>query len=375
MPINEELFQSLTLVSGEFKIDGQLSQAQPYGNGHINDTFLVKFLDNGNEHRYIFQRINHHVFRDPRTLMENFGLITSHLAQHMEDSGISDINRRVLEPIRTRNGKNYAYDYDDYLWRVTAYINSTTTYDLVENSDQAYEVGRVYGEYQTQLLDLPVNTLSETIQDFHNTRQRYDSLMRAVDRDEMKRVEDATAEIRFISDRENWVDKLISIQSSGEVPTRTIHNDTKVNNLLVDQKTQVCICVTDLDTTMPGLILYDFGDMVRTATNTAPEDEPDLGKVKIDVDRFHALTRGYLSSARNFITETEKEYLVFSGKLITYELAVRFLTDYLEGDHYFKINQLDHNLQRCRSQLALVEEIEKNEEQLEEIVESISNGH
>ena len=170
------------------------------------------------------------------------------------------------------------------------------------------------------------------------------------------------------------VDKLVSLEMSGVIPTRTIHNDTKVNNLLVDQKTQVCICVTDLDTTMPGLILYDFGDMVRTATNTAPEDEPNIGKVKIDVDRFRALTQGYLSSARSFITETEKEYLVFSGKLITYELAIRFLNDYLEGDHYFKIDRPDHNLQRCRSQLALVRAIERNEEQLEEIVELVSNG-
>ena len=374
MSIHEDIFQSLTFVSREFEIDGKLSQAQPYGTGHINDTFLVKFLENGSERRYIFQRINHHVFRDPRTLMENFSLITSHLTRQMEDSGISDIGRRVLQPIPTRNGENYAHDNDAYLWRATAYINNTVTYDLVENCEQAHEVGRVYGEYQMQLLDLPADVLNETIQDFHNTRQRYDCFTSATSRDVMNRAADAEAEIRFITNRENWVDKLISLEKSGAIPTRTIHNDTKVNNLLVDQKTQVCICVTDLDTTMPGLILYDFGDMVRTAINTAPEDEPDLGKVKIDVDRFRALTQGYLSSTGSFITETEKEYLVFSGKLITYELAVRFLNDYLEGDHYFKIDQPDHNLQRCRSQLALVREIERNEEQLEEIVELASNG-
>ncbi len=374
MSIHEDIFQSLTFVSREFEIGGQLSQAQPYGSGHINDTFLVKFLENGNEHRYIFQRINHHVFRDPRTLMVNFGLITSHLTRQMEDSGINDISRRVLQPIPTRNGEIYAHDNDEYLWRATTYINNTVTYDLVKNCEQAFEVGRAYGDYQKQLLDLPVNTLSETIQDFHNTRQRYDCLVRATSFDEMNRAADAAAEIRFITNRENWVDKLVSLERSGLIPTRTIHNDTKVNNLLVDQITQVCICVTDLDTTMPGLILYDFGDMVRTATNTAPEDEPDLGKVKIDVDRFRALTQGYLSSARSFITETEKEYLVFSGKLITYELAIRFLNDYLEGDHYFKIDRPDHNLQRCRSQLALVREFERNEEQLEQIVELVSNG-
>lgn len=365
---------TLKSVFSEFDIDGEITRARPYGNGHINDTFLVEQSNGSNHKRYIFQHINHHVFRDPEALMANFCLITNHLVNKLRAEGVRDIERRALQAVRSRTGDSFVYDGEDNLWRATEYIDDTITYELVDSPKQAYEVGKIYGEYQRNLLDLPNGSLSETIRDFHNTRYRYDCLDKAIKEDPYNRAAGAAGEIDFIRQRGEWTDHLIELQLSGQMPTRIIHNDTKVNNLLIDAETSAGVCVTDLDTTMPGLVLSDFGDMVRTAANTAPEDESDLSKVGIDIERFRALAQGYLSSTRGFITAAEKENLVFSGKLITYELAIRFLTDYLEGDHYFKIDHERHNLQRCRSQLALVRALESLNDELESIVETIFNG-
>jgi hypothetical protein len=358
-------------ITKEFQVSGQIISIVRYGNGHINQTYLVNTLENWGEMGYVFQRINHHVFHDPEILMENFLNITNHLIKKYHEAGFSDINRRVLQPVSARNGACKVYDSQGYLWRATPFINNTITYQIVNSASQAFEVGRSYGQFQQLMLDFPANLLRETIHDFHNTRFRFDCLQTAIQEDKMSRAINARNEINFINSHENWVDCLLDFLKFGQLPIRVIHNDTKVSNLLVDRGTLEGLCVTDLDTTMPGTSLYDFGDMVRTSTNTAPEDEVDISKVNVDLNLFKALATGYLNASQDFLTEIEKRYLVFSGKVITFELAVRFLTDYLEGERYFKINYPDHNLVRCQSQLALVQAIEKVEDEMENIVDLI----
>lgn len=366
--------QSIYEITREFQVFGQITNIVRYGNGHINKTYLVNTLDNRGETEYVFQRINHHVFHDPEVLMENFLNITAHLVKKYREAGVEDINRRVLQPLSTRNGACKVHDSQGYLWRATSFIKNTITYQIVNSASQAFEVGRSYGQFQQLMLDFPANLLHETIHDFHNTRFRFDCLQGAVQEDKMGRAAITRNEINFINSREHWVDRLLDFLKFGQLPTRVIHNDSKVNNLLVDKSTLKGLCVTDLDTTMPGTSLYDFGDMVRTSTNTAPEDEVDQSKVDIDLNLFKALVTGYLNASQDFLTEFEKRYLVFSGKVITFELALRFLTDYLEGDRYFRVSYPDHNLVRCQSQLALVRAIEKVEDEMENIVDLIWQG-
>jgi Ser/Thr protein kinase RdoA (MazF antagonist) len=372
--VAKDFQQDLYDITKEFQVSGQITSVLPYGNGHINKTYLVNTLNNMGETGYVFQRINHHVFHDPEVLMENFLNITAHLVKKYHEAGVRDINRRVLQPVSARNGACKVYDSQGYLWRATTFIKNTITYQIVNSASQAFEVGRSYGQFQQLMLDFPANLIHETIHDFHNTRFRFDCLQGAIQEDKIGRAANARNEINFINSHENWVDFLLDFLKFGQLPTRIIHNDTKVNNLLVDKGTLEGLCVTDLDTTMPGTSLYDFGDMVRTSTNTAPEDEVDVTKVNIDLNLFKALVTGYLNASQDFLTEIERRYLVFSGKVITFELAVRFLTDYLEGDRYFKIDYPDHNLVRCHSQLALVKAIDKVEDEMENIVDLVWQG-
>ncbi|HEY1717359.1 MAG TPA: aminoglycoside phosphotransferase family protein [Verrucomicrobiae bacterium] len=356
------LKHNVRAVAEQFQIHGEFLGAEPYGSGHINDTYCVVFGQGGARVRYIFQRINHCIFKKPALLMENIQRVTAHLAAKL--AGEPDFNRRVLTLIPTRNGPCFYHDEQGNYWRAYIFIEKARSYDAVENPRQAFEAARAYGHFQSLLADLPAPRLHDTIPDFHHTPKRLAALMKAVEDDVENRAASAKPEIDFILKRATIVDVLLN----ANLPERVTHNDTKFNNVMLDDATGEGVCVVDLDTLMPGLTLYDFGDMVRTTTSPAKEDELDLTKVKMQFPMFEALVHGYLASANGFLTEAEKRLLAFSGKLITFEIGIRFLTDFLGGDTYFKIHRNGHNLDRCRTQFKLVESIEQQQEQMIKLV-------
>lgn len=352
-------------VARQFEVYGEFRSAETYGSGHINDTYCVVFDQAGSTVRYIFQRINHKIFKRPDLLMENIQRVTTHLAAKLRLE--HDFSRRALALIPARNGHSYHLDDEGNYWRAYLFIEHAGTYDAVESPRQAFEAAKAYGRFQRLLADLPGKPLHDTIPDFHHTPKRFAALEDAIVSDSASRAATARAEIQFALARK----AMTSVLLDAKLPGRVTHNDTKFNNVMLDHATGEGICVIDLDTVMPGLALYDFGDMVRTATSPAREDERDLSKVRMQFPMFEALVRGYLSTAGDFLTKAEKRHLAFSGKLITFEIGIRFLTDYLAGDTYFKIHREGQNLDRCRTQFKLVESIEHQEESMNELIESI----
>lgn len=355
-------------VARQFACYGDFVSAEPYGTGHINDTYAVVFDQAGTRVRYILQRLNHHVFKNPPALMENVQRVTTHLASKL--AGIPDASRRCLTLVSTRHGGAYWQDSAGNYWRTYLFIEGARSYDAVESAAQAFESGRAFGEFQKQLADLPAPPLHSTIPDFHHTPRRFAQFERALQADAANRALLAKSEIAFALRQK----PMVSVLEDAGLPERVTHNDTKFNNVMLDTRTGNGVCVIDLDTVMPGLVLYDFGDMVRTTTCAAKEDEQDLAKVEMDFSLFDALLRGYLSSAGEFLTGSERQYLAFSGKLITFEIGLRFLTDFLEGDIYFKVHRPGQNLDRCRTQFKLADSIARQEERMQRLVESQAGG-
>lgn len=348
-----------------FEVRGEFLRAAPYGSGHINDTYCAEFDQEGAVVRLLLQRINHSIFKDPPALMENIQRVTLHLAARV--AGEPDCERRVLTLVPTREGHAWHLDGEGSYWRAYRFIENARAYDAVESTAQAFEAGKAFGHFQELLSSLPAPRLHDTIPDFHNTPKRFMDLQRAIDADAANRATSARAEISFALAHES----ITSILLDACLPERVTHNDTKFNNVLLDDASGEGLCVIDLDTVMPGLAPYDFGDMVRTTTSPAQEDERNLSKVTMQFPMYEALLRGYLSSAGAFLTKAEKQYLAFAGKLITFEIGIRFLADYLSGDSYFKVHRAGHNLDRCRTQFKLVESIEQQEEKMEQLVWSI----
>jgi aminoglycoside phosphotransferase (APT) family kinase protein len=359
--------QDLSAVVRAFNIAGDFAGSAPYGNGHINDTYRMTFQQAGAPVRYILQRINRNIFKNPPALMDNIQRVTSHLAAQVQ--GEPDSDRRVLTLIPTREGLACHMDAEGNYWRTYRFIEDSRTYEAVESAQQAYQAAKAFGQFQKLLVDLPGPRLHDTIPDFHHTPKRFLALEEAIAADAFGRAASANAEIEFALNHESITAQLLD----ANLPERVTHNDTKLNNVMIDNSTGEGICVIDLDTAMPGLAAYDFGDMVRTATSPAAEDEQELSKVVMQFPMFEALVRGYLSSAGGFLTKDERRALAFSGKLITLEIGMRFLTDYLSGDKYFKIARARHNLDRCRTQFKLVESIEQQEERMNKLVESIED--
>ncbi len=355
----------LRAVARHFCIEGEFLGAEPCGSGHINDTYCLVTRRASTPVRHIFQRINHEVFRNPAALMDNVRRVTAHLADKM--AGATDSHRRALTLIMAQDGKPFLCDSQGNYWRAYSFIENARTFDAVESPKQAFEAARAFGQFQQLLADLADPRLHDTIPDFHNTPKRFAALERVIEGDTANRARLAKSEVEFALRHKN----ICSVLLDANLPERVTHNDTKFNNVMLDDATGEGICVIDLDTVMPGLALYDFGDMVRTTTSPAKEDEPDLSKITMQFPMFEALVRGYLSSASGFLTESEKRWLVFSGKLITFEVGIRFLTDFLAGDTYFKVHRDGHNLDRCRTQFKLVECIEQNEDAMNKLVERI----
>jgi hypothetical protein len=357
-------------IAAAFPCPGKYLGEKAYGSGHINDTFKAVYDVDGTEVHYIHQRVNHHIFKNVPALMDNIGQVTRHQRKKFEAAGAGDLDRRVLTLIPTADGKDFYQDKAGDFWRTYVFIEGAVGIDVVENTDQAFEAAKAFGEFQCQLADLP-GRLHDTIPNFHHTRSRYDTLMQAIEADEFNRAANVKADIEFVTTREGLVDTVLDLLASGDLPERVTHNDTKLNNVLIDVTTGKGKCVIDLDTVMPGSVLYDFGDMVRTTTNQAAEDETDLSKIGMDIDYFEALVNGYLETASGFLVPKEKELLPLSGKLITFEIGLRFLTDYLQGDTYFKTHREGQNIDRCRKQFKMVQSMEEQMEEMETFVSNL----
>lgn len=344
-----------------FELSGQ---AIPYGSGHINDTYL---LTSPNGEKYIIQRINNDVFKKPEEVMENIVAVTEHIRKKIVAQG-TDPARQVLHYLKTKDNKYYHKTADGRYYRAYVYVDGVTTYDIVEKPEDFYKAAKAFGKFQKQLSDFPAHKLFETIPNFHNTRSRYEDFKRAIKEDRCGRLKDVQAEVDFYLAREADADIVINAMAKGDIPVRVTHNDTKLNNVLIDNETNEGICVIDLDTVMPGSLLYDFGDSMRFGTNTAAEDEKDLSKVTSDLNLFEHYTKGFLEELGDSITPAETELLPFSAKLMTLECGTRFLADHLNGDTYFKIHREGHNLDRARTQMKLVADMESKMDQMAKIV-------
>lgn len=355
-------------IGPKFQVEGTFTGASPYGSGHINDTYLALYDLNGQTKKYIHQRINHDIFKDPVRLMDNIKRVTEHQRNVLLKAGVADADRRALTVIYTRDGLHYHKDAQGNTWRTYKFIEGATTYDKLERVEHAYLAAKAFGEFQKQLVDLPGGRLVETIPDFHNTPKRFLAFMKAVEADVCGRAASVRREIDFVKRHEEMTGRLVGLQAKGIIPERITHNDTKINNVMLDDKTGEGVCVIDLDTVMPGLALYDFGDMVRTATNSANEDEVDLSKVYSRMEIFEALARGYMEASGGFLNEAEVENLVLGGKMMTFEVGMRFLTDFLSGDVYFKTHRDNHNLDRARNQFKMVESITAQEKAMNQMI-------
>lgn len=342
----------LNKVIDKYDIKGAFKEYSICDNGHINDTYLVKFDEgDGSCEEYIIQKVNGYVFKEPAKIMSNIKAITIHSSLKKNDCDCDIINF-----LDNKDGKNYTM-IDGDCWRVCPYIKNSVTYNFVENSKVLYSAGYAFGRFQCIFSDFPMSKLFDTIPDFHNTKKRLNAFFESVDKDPLGRAKDVREEIDFFKRNNSLASKLVDMQEQGELPLRVTHNDTKYNNILMDKDTYSPLCVIDLDTVMPGLSMYDFGDAIRFAANTAPEDESDLSKVGLNMENYIEFTKGFMTAAKSFLTENEIDNMALGAIVITIELASRFLADHINGDKYFRIHRPNHNLDRARCQIRLAQDM------------------
>lgn len=355
-------------VVKHFPHDGKLLSSDLYGNGHINDTFLLCYeLDNGKIERVILQRMNHEIFKQPVELMENVLGVTSFLKEKIIANG-GDPERETLNVIMTDAGLPYYKDEDGNYWRAYKFIENSTSYEAVEDPKDFYASAVAFGHFQSLLADYPADTLHETIKGFHDTKARFERFKQVLGEDKLGRAAGVSEEVKFVLDREDVAEVFGTMQAAGELPLRVTHNDTKLNNIMLDNTSGEAICVIDLDTVMPGLAMNDFGDSIRFGASTGAEDEPDVNKIECDMNLFELYTKGFIKGCDGRLTKKELEMLPMGAKVMTFECGMRFLTDYLEGDVYFKTHREGHNLDRCRTQFKLVADMEKKWDIMEDIV-------
>ncbi len=371
------LMNSLNEAIAAFPIEtaqnGSLVESSPYGNGHINDTFLLRCKAPDNrEKKFILQRMNHNIFKNPPQLMENVVHVTQYLRKTILSQG-GDPDRETLNVLQTRDGADWFQDSSQNYWRVFPFIERSVCLEKVESAKDFYDSAVAFGNFQKQLADFPVEILHETIPNFHNTASRFADFQKAVSEGDPTRIALAQAEIAFALERQKETSVLVNLLAEGALPLRVTHNDTKLNNILFDADTHKALCIIDLDTVMPGLSLYDFGDSIRFGASTGAEDETDLTKVELDLTLFEAFTKGYLEGCAGRLTAKETELLPMGAKLMTYECGIRFLADFLTGDHYFKIHRDHHNLDRARTQFKLVADMEAKWQEMTTIVNKYAN--
>ncbi len=352
----------------EFLYEGELLGIEPYGQGLINSTYLATCKKGDEEKRYILQAINTSVFKDPDLLMNNISEITKYLLQTEANPN------HVLTPVITKGGKYHTTDKHSVCWRLYVFVENSLTLNAPETKEDFYESGRAFGKFQRDLANFPVEKLGETIPNFHNTPWRYEMLMEAVENNLAGRLDEVTSELEFIKARKDFCNCLFDANKKGELPLRVTHNDTKINNVLFDNDTRKACCVIDLDTTMPGFSVTDFGDAIRFGANTTAEDDPDLSKVNFDMEMFKAYTDGFLTGCGGSLPDSEIMLLPEGAKMMTFECGMRFLTDYLNGDTYFKCTHEKHNLDRTRNQMKLVAEMEKHWDEMKAYVKKYCKG-
>jgi len=360
-------------VLSHFAIEGSIAAISPYGSGHIHDTYCARNSDTSCPD-YLLQRINHHVFRNIPQLMENIEQVTSHLRKKLATMPGRNPEREVLTLISTRGQGSYYYqDPTGNYWRLYLLLQGTRSYDLVETAQQAYEGGKAFGSFQALLADMDSNLLHESIPDFHNVEYRHRQFEDVLAKDPVGRVKEVQAEIDFVKKRALTMATIVRLGREGKLPLRITHNDTKFNNVLLDSQDKAQ-CVIDLDTVMPGYVAYDYGDAIRTTAATAPEDEQDLSKIDIDLDLFRSFTQGFLEETYESLTKQEIASLSLGITLLPYIMGLRFLTDYIDGDNYYKIHSPSHNLQRARAQFRLVEVLEEKSELLQDTIWEIATA-
>lgn len=350
-------------IAARFAVNGRVAYCERYGNGHINETYLVE-TDGGA--RYILQKINDTVFQNVPALMENVSAVTRYLRARTDDP------RCAMHLVQTTEGADYLRDEAGGWWRMYDFIENSICLQAAETDEDFYQSAVAFGEFQRELSEFPAHTLHETIAKFHDTRNRYVQFREALNADPLGRAASVQTEIEFALAREKNAGELMRLLEAGELPLRVTHNDTKLNNVLLDRETRKPLCVIDLDTVMPGLAAFDFGDSIRFGASTAAEDETDLGKVEMSLELFETYARGFLEACGSALSPLEKATLPLGAKLMTLECGVRFLTDYLSGDTYFRIHRPNHNIDRCRTQFKLVSDMEKKQNEMRAIIEKLS---
>lgn len=362
------------LIARNFSLYGDYLQAKPLGNGHINDTFLITFNQAGLIVPYIIRRVNSFVFKDPEIVVKNSVNAVNHIKRKLIEHEEKEISRKVMTFIKTRDNKSYYLDENGDYWCANLYFSGSYTVDIVKTEKQAFEAAKSFGRFQKYLIDADINEYGETIKDFHNLSYRLESFEKALMLDPLGRKEQILKEVDMAEEYRYLSEKMDSMIKNKLIPRRVIHNDTKISNVLLDKSTNKGLAVIDLDTVMPGTILTDFGDMVRTFTNPASEDEKDLSKVDIRLNIFSALAKGYLNEVKEALTQNEADNLVYGAKVIIYEQFIRFLTDYILGDKYYHTSYTCQNLDRAKNQLALLQSAESKSPQMEDIVGNLAKA-
>lgn len=358
----------LKKVVQQFSITGQVEDIQPFGSGHINDTFRVRMQGQGSRD-YLLQRINHHVFTDVPVLMDNIRIVTDHLRARLQTQTKPGFLQDCYTYLNTREGSNYFRDDAHHFWRMTYFIRESKSCDILETPGQALSGGRAYGMFLNLLSELPADHLGETIPAFHDVRNRLAIFDAILQLDSCNRARGVSAEIALVQREAAAMTVILDWGRAGRIPLRVTHNDTKFNNILFDKNDRV-LAIVDLDTVMPGYIHYDFGDAIRSGANTAAEDEADLAKISMDINLFASFARGFLQQTKYILNRVEIEQLAFSAQLMTYIMGLRFLTDYLDGDRYYKIRHPGHNLQRARAQFKLLQSMQEQYEAMQRIIDS-----
>jgi len=354
-------------ILSHFLPEGSISDVHPFGNGHINDTLLV--TDTKQHPRFVLQRINHAIFKDVDMLQNNIKVVTECIRRELTARRVKDIDRKVLTFLPADNGKTYYFDGNSY-WRVSLFIPNSQSFDGAISTKLAYEAGQAFGDFQTMLANLPEGSLGETIPNFHNMEFRLEEFHQAIAKDPVHRVQEVKDLIDEIEKRSEAMCIQERLYREGKLKKRTNHCDTKVNNILFDSNDGNILCVIDLDTVMPGFVLSDIGDFIRTATNKGDEDDKDLTRVGVDIEIFKAYTKGYMEKAKAFLTPLETSLLPYGGRLLTYMQTVRFLTDYINGDTYYKIAYPEHNLVRTRAQYAMLQSLEQHKEEMDRFMDA-----
>ena len=359
-------------ILSNFKIYGDFIDAKPFGSGHINDTLLVRYKQAGQKVKYILRKINSYVFKEPKLIVENTLNVTNHIRNRLTQISEPDLSRKVLTLIQNKNGSYFHLDEKGDYWNVIFFIKGAYTVDIVINIEQAFEAASAYGKFQKYLSDFDTDKCQITIKNFHNLENRIKTFEESLKHNPKNRIE-VIPELISLAKKYYYInDEFLKLESK-KLPTRITHNDTKINNVMLHKKTNKGLCVVDLDTVMPGIILNDFGDMVRTFTSPALEDVNDFSKVKMRLPIFDALVKGYLTELNDYLTDNEINNLVLGAKIIVFEQAIRFLTDFILGDVYYKVEYDLHNLNRAKNQFALLASIEEQADEMEKIVKKYSN--